>query len=92
MGPAKKSPAGSGAQWRDKLGGHDTHSITNSHGSISPKFKAPLPASPTPSRRPNTFECALASSRVATRPARVIGPLTVSDQNQRKLSGPPRVW
>jgi hypothetical protein len=23
---------------------------------------------------------------------RVIGPLTVIDQNQRRLSGPPRVW
>ena len=33
--------------------------------------------------------CALASSKVATRPERVIGPLTVIDQNQRSLSGPP---
>ena len=35
--------------------------------------------------------CALASSRVATRSERVIGPLTVIDQNQRRLSGPPRL-
>ena len=33
-----------------------------------------------------------ASSNVATRSERVIGPLTVSDQNQRRLLGPPRVW
>ena len=33
----------------------------------------------------------LASCSVATRPARVIGPLTLNDQNQRRLSGPPRV-
>jgi hypothetical protein len=30
--------------------------------------------------------------RVATRSERVIGPLTVIDQNQRRLSGLPRVW
>ena len=30
-------------------------------------------------------------SKVATRSERVIGPLTVSDQNQRRLSGPPRL-
>jgi hypothetical protein len=35
--------------------------------------------------------CALASSNVATRSERVIGPLTVIDQNQRRSSGPPRV-
>lgn len=31
-------------------------------------------------------------SRVATRFERVIGPVMVIDQNQRRLSGPPRVW
>jgi hypothetical protein len=35
--------------------------------------------------------CALASSKVAPRSERVVGPLTVSDQNQRRLSGPSRV-
>jgi hypothetical protein len=31
----------------------------------------------------------LASSKVATRPARVIGPLIVIDQNPRRFWGPP---
>ena len=41
--------------------------------------------------RPNSSNCALASSNVATGSDRVIGPVTVIDQNQRRLSGPPRV-
>ena len=35
--------------------------------------------------------CALSLVQVATRSERVIGPLAVIDQNQRRLSGPPRV-
>jgi hypothetical protein len=35
--------------------------------------------------------CALASSKVDTRSERVIGQVTVNDQNQRRRSGPPRV-
>ena len=35
--------------------------------------------------------CALASSKLGTRSERAIGGLTVSDQNQRRWSGPPRV-
>ena len=41
---------------------------------------------------PAFLKLRLASSSVATRSDRVIGPFTISDQNQRKLSGPPRVW
>ena len=41
-----------------------------------------------PSRRPSSSEnCALASSKVATRSARVTGPLTVRDQNQAQTVG-----
>ena len=48
----------------------------------------PLQTSPTPSRRPSSSEnCALASSKVATRSARVTGPLTVRDQNQAQTVG-----
>jgi hypothetical protein len=35
--------------------------------------------------------CALAPSKVDTRSERVIGQVTVNDQNQRRWSGPPRV-
>ena len=35
--------------------------------------------------------CALASSKVGTRSERVIGQVTMNDQNQRRWSGPPRV-
>jgi hypothetical protein len=35
--------------------------------------------------------CALASSMVDTRSERVIGQVTVNDQNQRRWSGPPQV-
>ena len=35
--------------------------------------------------------CALASSKVATRSESAMGPVVVIDQNQRRLSGPPRV-
>jgi hypothetical protein len=41
----------------------------------------------TPSRRPSSLlKLRLTSSRVANRSERVIGPLTVIDQNQRRLS------
>ena len=55
----------------------------------SSRLNHPPPGSPMPSRRPILLKLRL---KVATRSARVIGPLTVSDQNQRRLSGPPRVW
>ena len=40
--------------------------------------------------RQAVLDCALASSKVDTRSERAIG-VTVSDQNQRRWSGPPRV-
>ena len=57
---------------------------------LKPPHSSPQ-ASPTPSMRPSFSEIAPWLPNVATRSARVIGPLTVSDQNQRRLSGPPRV-
>ena len=51
----------------------------------------PLPASPRPSSVPAFLKLRLGVFERRHPVDRVIGPFTVSDQNHRRLSGPPRV-
>ena len=47
-------------------------------------IEPPFGTLPLPGSRASSANCALASSKVVTRSERVFGPLTVSDQNQRR--------